>query len=182
MHRLETPERLAELAPPETLARLCLGEDMTFADIGAGTGIFATAAAQITHARVWAVDPSSSMREIIQEKTKQLDLQQIELLSDVAELPKNSVDLAMLCTVLHEIETQEAFLTQIAKSLKPSGVLTVIEFHKQPSAYGPPPQIRIGPEDVLRLAAAAGFYESAQFTLGENYYCVCLKLANKQFE
>lgn len=179
MHKLETPARIAELAPPETLARLGLNDGMTFADIGAGTGIFTHAAAARTSATTFAVDPSTRMREILEEKKSQYDLQQVVILSDVAELPKNSVDLALLCTVLHEIETQEAFLTQIAESLKPSGKLAVIEFHKKPTPYGPPAQIRIGPEDVLRLAAHAGFVESERFELGESYYCVCLQLGNQ---
>jgi len=176
MHRLETPARLKELAPPETLALLGLKEGMTFADIGAGTGIFTTVAAAITRAQIFAVDPSAGMRTILQEKKNELDLQQVEILSDVAELPEQSVDLALLCTVLHEIKDQEAFLKQIASCLKPGGTLAVIEFHKQPTPYGPPPEIRISPEDVLRLSAPAGLVESERFTLAESYYCVCMQL------
>ena len=178
MHKLESPARIAELAPPETLARLGLGDGMTFADIGAGTGIFTTAAAARTRATIFAVDPSASMREIIEEKKSQLDLQQVEILSDVAQLQEQSVDLSLLCTVLHEIHAQESFLAQIASCLKPSGRLAVIEFHKQPTLYGPPPEIRISPEDVLRLAAHAGFVESERFALGESYYCICLQLGS----
>jgi len=176
MHKLETPARLAELAPPETLARLGLSDGMTFADIGAGTGIFTTAAAAITRAQIFAVDPSAGMRTILEEKKNELGLQQVEILSDVSELPKQSVNLALLCTVLHEIKDQEAFLKQIASGLKPGGKLAVIEFHKQPTPYGPPPEIRISPEDVLRLSASAGFVESERFSLAESYYCLCLQL------
>ncbi len=179
MHKLETPARLAELAPAETLTRLGLSDGMTFADIGAGTGIFTTAAAAITRAKVFAVDPSAGMRTILQEKKNDLGLQQVEILSDISELPKQSVDLALLCTVLHEIQDQEAFLAQIASCLMPSGKLAVIEFHKQATPYGPPPEIRISPEDVLRLAAPAGFVESERFSLAESYYCICLHLSGE---
>ncbi len=176
MHRLETPARLAELTPPETLARLGLSDSMTLADIGAGTGIFTTAAAAMTRAKVFAVEPSAGMRTILEEKKNDLGLQQVEIVSDVLELPKQSVDLALLSTVLHEIHDQEAFMKQIASCLKPSGKLAVIDFHKQPTPYGPPPEIRISPEDVLRLSAPAGFVESERFSLAESYYCVCLQL------
>ena len=176
MHKLETPARLAELAPPETLARLGLSDGMTFADIGAGTGIFTTAAAAITRAQIFAVDPSAGMRTILEEKKNELSLQQVEIVSDVSEMPKQSVDLALLCTVLHEIKDQEAFLKQIASGLKPGGKLAVIEFHKQATLYGPPPEIRISPEDVLRLSAPAGFVESERFALAQSYYCLCLQL------
>ncbi len=68
MHRLENPARLAELTPPETLARLGLSDSMTLADIGAGTGIFTTAAAAMTRAKVFAVEPSAGMRTILEKK------------------------------------------------------------------------------------------------------------------
>ena len=98
-------------------------------------------------------------------------------MSDVSELPKlSSVDLALLCTVLHEIKDQEAFLKQIASCLKPGGMLAVIEFHKHATPYGPPPEMRISPEDVLRLSSPAGIVVNEGFTLAESYYCVCLQL------
>lgn len=178
MHKLENPARLAELSPPETLARLGLKDGMTFADIGAGTGIFTTAAAEITHAPIYAIDPSVGMREILSSKKSALTLDKVEILSDVSALSQESCDLALLCTVLHEIDGQEAFLTQITERLKPTGKLAVIEFHKYQTPYGPPPAIRISPEDVLRLAAPAGLCESERFELGESYYCLLLQKQN----
>ena len=94
------------------------------------------------------------------------------------QLPEQSADLALLCTVLHEIDAQEAFLTQIAARLKPAGRLAVIEFHKNQTPYGPPIAIRISPEDVLRLAAPSGLCESERFTLGESYDCLLLQKSN----
>ncbi|MEN6419175.1 MAG: methyltransferase domain-containing protein [Clostridiaceae bacterium] len=178
MHKLENSARLAELSPPETLARLDFIDGMTFADIGAGTGIFTTAAAEITHSQVWAIDPSASMREILESKKSALALGNVGILSDVSALAEQTVDLALLCTVLHEIDGQEAFLTQIAGRLKPAGRLAVIEFHKYQTLYGPPPAIRISPEDVLRLAASAGLCERERFTLGESYDCLVLQKDN----
>ena len=163
MHKLENPTRLAELSPPQTLARLGLKDKMTFADIGAGTGIFTTVAAEITHAPIYAIAPSAGMREILSSKKSALALDNVEILPDVSILPEESVDLALLCTVLHEIDGQEAFLPQIASRLKQTGRLAVIEFHKNQTLYGPPPAIRISLEDVLRLAATAGLCESERF-------------------
>ena len=172
MHRLENPARLSELAPAETLTRLNLTNGMTFADIGAGTGIFTTAAAEITSAAVYAVDPSPAMQNALESKKSALNYEQIQILADITEVPTGSLDLALLCTVLHEIDAQEAFLSQIAERLKPSGRLAIIEFHKKQSSYGPPPAIRLSEEDTLRLAAAAALKETERFMLGENYYCV----------
>lgn len=65
MHKLENPARIVELSPSETLARLGLLDGMSFADIGARTGIFTTAAAATTRAQILAVDPSADMRTIL---------------------------------------------------------------------------------------------------------------------
>lgn len=176
MHKLENPARLAELSPPETLARLGLKDKMTFADIGAGTGIFTTAAAEITHAPIYAIDPSANMREILSSKKSAVALDQVEILSDVSALPEKSVDLALLCTVLHEIDNQEAFLQTIAERLKPEGRLAIIEFHKSDSPFGPPLSIRLSTDDTTLLASAARLVERERFTLGENFYCVCFGL------
>ena len=176
MHKLESPARLAELQPSTTLKKLGLHDGMTFADIGAGTGIFTTAAAETTRAPIYAIDPSASMREILSSKKSALALDQVEILSDVSALLEKSVDLALLCTVLHEIDNQEAFLQTIAGRLKPEGRLAVIEFHKTVSPFGPPLSIRLSPEDTTRLASAAWLVERERFTLGENFYCVTFGL------
>ena len=180
MHKLENPARIEELAPPETLARLGLLDGMAFADIGAGTGIFTTAAAGITRAPIYAIDPSAGMREILQSKKSALALDTVEILSDVSALMEQSVDLALLCTVLHEIDDQKAFFAQIAARLKPEGRLAVIEFHKSASPFGPPPEIRLSPEDTVRLASSAKLEERDRFTLGENFYCVIFGRETKQ--
>ena len=86
MHKLENPARLAELQPSATLKRLGLCDGMTFADIGAGTGIFTTVAAGITRAQVWAIDPSACMREILESKKSALALGNVGILSDVSAL------------------------------------------------------------------------------------------------
>ena len=172
MHRLENPARLNELKPSETLTRLGLHDGITFADIGAGTGIFTTAAAAITKSIVYAVDPSDEMRRILESKKSEFGYGQVEILSDISEVPNQSVDLALLCTVLHEIEDQESFLGSIAERLKPTGRLAVIDFHKVQSSYGPPLEIRLSEEDVVGLAKVAALTEIERFVLGDNLYCV----------
>ncbi len=176
MHKLENPARLAELSPPVTLKRLGLCDGMTFADIGAGTGIFTVAAAEITRAAIYAIDPSEGMRAILERRKTEQALDAVSILRGIEEVPNESVDLALLCTVLHEVNGQEAFLRSIASRMRPTGVLAVIEFYPRETPFGPPPAIRLSAEDVLRLAAQAGLSESERFSLGENFYCICLRL------
>ncbi len=175
MNKLENPVRLAELSPPETLARLGLQDGMSFADIGAGSGIFTTAAAARTRAPVFAVDPSETMRGMLEEKKRKGRLEQVQIFDDIAKLPAGAADLALLCTVQHEIAERASFLAAVREKLKPGGCLAVIEFHKAPSPFGPPPAVRIGEDEVARLALSAGMEQTCSFSLGENFYCACFR-------
>ena len=176
MHKLENLARLAELSPPETLKTLGLRDGMTFADVGAGTGIFTVAAAEMTRAAIYAIDPSEGMRAILERKKVEQALDAVTILRGIEEVPNESVDLALLSTVLHEVNEQEAFLRSIASRMSHAGTLAVIEFHPRETPFGPPPASRLSAEDVLRLAAQAGFSESERFSLGENFYCIRLRL------
>ena len=69
--KLEKPERIAELRPTETLRRIGLGPHDTLADIGAGTGLFALAAAAMTRGTVYALDIKQEMLDIIARRAAQ---------------------------------------------------------------------------------------------------------------
>ena len=58
IEKLENPARIAELSPQNTLKRIGLEPGMVFADIGAGTGIFAIPAAIMTREKVFALEIS----------------------------------------------------------------------------------------------------------------------------
>lgn len=66
--KLENPARLAELNPKATLKRIGLRVGDVLCDIGAGSGIFAIPAAQITCGLVYAVELRADMLGIITDK------------------------------------------------------------------------------------------------------------------
>lgn len=175
--KLERPERVRELNPSGTLERLNFGSADVLCDIGAGSGLFTLAAAQMSSQTVYALDINPRMLETIEAKAVAAGLGNIELRLVVDELlpaPDHAVDLALVATVLHEIPDKESFITEIRRLLKPAGRLAVIEFHRSATPFGPPINSRLGVDEVTTLLAAHHFTLIEQFDLGPNFYCVVL--------
>jgi ubiquinone/menaquinone biosynthesis C-methylase UbiE len=172
MHQLENPVRVAELNPHQTLQRIGLKPGDSFLDVGAGTGLFAFEAARQTQGLVYAVEISLEMLRILGEKRETTGLENVQVVQGVENAPDETSDLALLCTVLHELEQPEAVLGHIRRALKPGGRLAVIEFYDHPTPMGPPVSHRIGETQASFMLTSAGFSVEGAFELGENLYCL----------
>lgn len=175
LSKLESPQRLAELNPAQTLKIAGLGEHDVVADIGAGSGVFTIPAAEITTNKVYALDISTEMLNLIKEKANKEGLSNIELvhvMGDKYDICDQSVDIVLLVTVLHEIESKEVFLAEIKRIIKHSGKIAVIEFHPWQTPMGPPVEIRLSKRDVAELFSCIGLVVCEEFDMGENLYCL----------
>ncbi len=172
MHKLENPLRVAELNPPETLRRIGLTPGDRLLDVGAGTGLFAFEAAQQTQGMVYAVEISLEMLRLLTERKESAGLQNVQVVDGIENAPDNACDLALMCTVLHELEQPERVLGHIRRILRPGGRLAVIEFHDRVTPMGPPPSHRIGSARASEMLSVAGFSAEGAFELGENLYCL----------
>lgn len=173
---LESPEKLAEIRPKETLNKIGLGEHDVVCDIGAGTGIFTIPAAQITKNLVYALEIKDEFLEIIKEKAGNRNLPNIKTMKVTGnsfDIEEGSVDFIILATVLHEIDNKAAFLTEVKRIMKNTAKLSIIELHKN-TLIGPPNAPRLDPDEVAALCRGAGFTLIKEFNLGSNYYCVVL--------
>lgn len=171
-HKLENPNRVAELNPKETLIKIGLSEHDVFCDIGAGTGIFTYAAAEITTNDIYAIEISGEMREILQSKN---DARNVIIEASSQNIPANSSDVVLLCTVLHELKNIPDMMREIRRILKCDGVLSIIEFHKAATPMGPPAVHRISESEASETLIENEFTEIKRFKLGENFYCLVFK-------
>lgn len=172
--KFENPVRLAELSPGETLKKIGLQDGMVLCDIGAGSGVFTIPAAQLTKKTVYALDVNDGALATIREKASALGLDNVKTVKvsgDRFDVPDSAADIVLMVTVLHEIESRQAFAYETARLLKTGGKAAVIEFHKRETPMGPPVWHRIDEEEVMDLFADAGFRAEDRFQLGENYYC-----------
>lgn len=182
IEKLENPARLKELNPVETLKRIGLKNDHTLCDIGAGSGIFTIPASRITNSKVYALEINHDMLSLIDEKAKAQDINNIELRkveNNHFNIDGNSIDVAIIVTVLHEINNKSAFLAEVKRILKATGHVAVIEFHKHVTPMGPTIDHRLGYDDLMELLSENGFILNEKFDLGENFYCAVFNSNNK---
>jgi ubiquinone/menaquinone biosynthesis C-methylase UbiE len=93
---------------------------MTLVDIGAGTGMFATAFADWFDLDVVAVEPSAAMRARIatHERLRVLDGD-----ASAIPLPDGSADAAWLSLMIHHVQDLEAAAREIRRVLRPGAVV-----------------------------------------------------------
>ncbi len=161
--RLESPERMARLNPPEMIARLGLHPGMHVADLGSGTGVFTVELAKAVGptGRVFALDGSEEMIRVAGSKNlpPTVRVMHVDLSHDLP-MPEGSLDCCLIAFVLHEIEPPAHMVAQMFHVLRHGGSVAVIEF-KDESTQGPPAARRIGIGTLTAMLTAQGFENPA---------------------
>jgi ubiquinone/menaquinone biosynthesis C-methylase UbiE len=106
---------------------------MAVADIGAGSGYYSWRMAKLVGARgtVVAVDVQPEMIQMLQRQMKRRGAANVKAVLGTAtdpRLPANSLDLALMVDVYHELEYPYEMLAAITRALKPGGRLVFVEF------------------------------------------------------
>jgi ubiquinone/menaquinone biosynthesis C-methylase UbiE len=152
---LEDPERDGWQKPHEVIMALKLSGQETLADIGSGTGYFANRLAR--HAqRVFAVDVDAKLLEL-SLKAAPANVTPVLASPDNPRLPEGANDLIFFCDVVHHIENRAAYLAKVRRALKPGGRVAVIDFQQGKLKIGPPPEMKISREEMVREFEKAGF-------------------------
>jgi ubiquinone/menaquinone biosynthesis C-methylase UbiE len=168
---LEDPGRDEWQKPHEVVMALKLRPDEVIADIGAGTGYFSRRFAR--HAgKVLAVDIDAKLLEIA-GKDAPPNLTTVLAAPDDPKLAANSVDTVFFCDVLHHIANRPAYYAKLKSALKPGGRVVIVDFHKRPLPVGPPPAMKLSPEEVELELKTAGFQRTGSFAmLAHQYFLV----------
>jgi len=170
-HKLDTPERRAEMPPEETLVKAGIKPGDIFLDIGCGNGYFSLPAARMVGPKglVYALDVSGVMLAEIRSKVASLGIFNIHTQQTARgklSLPDAPVTMAFMSNMLHEVEDKKAFLASVAAALKPGARLAVIEWVKKETPKGPPLKERLSEDEMQVLLKKAGFSEPAAAPLG----------------
>ncbi len=176
--KLESPNRVNQLKPKETLENLGFTEEMTLCDIGAGTGLFSIPAASISKNNIYAIDISKDMIDYLNFKKSELSLESlnpIKVDGDRLPIESNTIDLALMITVLHEVNDKECTLKEIKRILKDSGKAYIVEFYKKETSFGPPVDIRLDSEEIIKLSQEIGFDFVEEINISESLYGILLK-------
>ena len=130
---LERTGRTKEERPDRVLAALELKPGMIVADIGAGTGYYARRIGQRVGktGAVYAVDIQPEMLKLLGREMARHNIANVKpVLGTPIDpgLPPQSLDLAVMVDVYHELEYPHEVVSAIVRALKPGGRLVFVEF------------------------------------------------------
>ena len=155
----DDPKRDAWQKPHEVIQALALKPDAVVADIGAGTGYFATRLAhRVPQGRVYAVDTEPDMVRHLDERARRNGLKNLSAVAGAPGDPRlpQKADVVLLVDVYHHIGERERYFSKLSGSLEPGGRVAIIDF-RMDAPEGPPKAARIEPERVKAEMQRAGY-------------------------
>jgi ubiquinone/menaquinone biosynthesis C-methylase UbiE len=164
------------------VAALELKPGMAVADVGAGTGLFLEPLDREVgpKGRVYAVDIAPKFVEHLRSRVAREGREGVEVVlcsERSVELPKRSLDMALVVDTYHHFEYPRSTLASIKSALRPGGKLVVVDFERIEgvSREWTLEHVRAGKDVVQAEIEAAGFElvrEAEIARLAENYVLV----------
>ena len=132
---LERNNRNDEENTSLAISKLPINSNSVVADIGAGSGYYTFRIAQkVTEGKVYAVEIQEEFIEILKQNRLQKGFKNVEIVKGTEQnpnLPANSIDLAIMVDVYHELAYPQEMLWALAKALKPDGKILLLEYRAE---------------------------------------------------
>ncbi|OGI61350.1 hypothetical protein A2645_00765 [Candidatus Nomurabacteria bacterium RIFCSPHIGHO2_01_FULL_39_9] len=168
--------------PKENLKQLKLREDAIIADLGAGAGWYALAAAAIVpRGKVYALEVQKDLAEKIKNAALEEHLLNLESIWGNVEkiggtkLANESIDVAIAANVMFQLEDRQTFAKEINRILKPGGMLLIIDWETMLPGGG----ATFNKASALDLFYSMGFLKDREIDAGTNHYGIIFKKPKK---
>jgi len=143
------------------IERIELPPTAVIADIGAGTGYYTfKLAPKVPKGKIYAVELQDEMIAALNERVKKLKVDNVEVIKGSTtspNLPDNSIDLAIMVDVYHELEYPVETLRAIRRALKKDGQLLLIEYKGEDPAVAIRPLHKTTVAQLNKELGANGF-------------------------
>jgi ubiquinone/menaquinone biosynthesis C-methylase UbiE len=163
--------------PAQILDQVGLSEGHIVADLGAGSGFYTLAAAKLVGSgKVYAVDVQADLLARIKNAAHAANLHNIEVLHGDMErlggtrIRECSVDIALICNVLFQVEKKDDFLNEVKRILKPGGRVVLVDWADSFGGMGPAAEHVISEQDAEELFKKHGFTFINSIDAGDNHY------------
>lgn len=174
--KLDSPKRREVLPAKEILKTVGIKESDVVADIGCGIGFFTFPLSETVGEEgiIYALDIEKEMLDDVEAGMLERNIKNVRPVVTQEYrliLEDNSVDVAFLCTVIHEVKMREKFLKEANRILLPEGRIIIIEWIRKDSDFGPPADHRLDKNVLNRNLLRAGF-KDIQITDFNDYFYI----------
>jgi ubiquinone/menaquinone biosynthesis C-methylase UbiE len=156
------PERDEEENTSDSFVQLQLTEGITVCDMGCGNGYWTLPIARKVgqQGRVLAVDIQREMLLKLQARAGKAKIKNVEPILgkiDDPNLPAAEVDLLLMVDVYHEFSHPESMLWSIRRSLKPEGVVGLLEYREEDPTVPIKPLHKMSKSQIIKEYQQNGF-------------------------
>ena len=149
----------------KTFSVLAVKPNSSFLDLACGTGKYSIEASKIIGKKgtIYAVDLWEEGIQALNSEIEARNITNIEtIVADITKkipLEDNSIDACLMATIIHDLSrrARDASLREVARVLKPEGILNIIEFKKIDEGPGPPVDIRLREGEIESIVSVHGF-------------------------
>ncbi len=156
------PERDQEENATESFEKLGLKPGMVACDLGCGNGYWTLPMARDVGAKgiIYAVDIQREMLQKLRQRADRFDLKNIRPVLgtiDDPKIPVGELDLVLMVDVYHEFSHPVSMLWEIRRSLKPDGVIALLEYREEDPTVPIKPLHKMSKRQIMKEYEANGF-------------------------
>ena len=124
--------------------------------------------------KVLAVEIDRNFFPHIQRKATSAGVANVEAVAGEPTDPKlpERIDVALLHDVLHHIEQPAVYIKSLAKYLKPTARIVIVDYLAKQGPHRDDPSLQVGKDDAAKLLAAIGFKPIGDVALFPEKYFV----------